>query len=416
MNKFLINGGKKITGEVRIAGSKNAALPLIAATLLTEQKCRLENVPDILDVHSLASIIEDLGGKVSYESRGLTIHNRKLSKSAPSPKKVGASRASVLLMGALLARNGRAEIAYPGGDKIGARPIDIHLRVMKKLGASVNEGKRILLKVKKLKGARVFTESSVLATENALLAASLASGTTVIKGAAMEPHVVQLQKYLQKMGAHIRGVGTSEVTVKGVLKLRGAKIRVIPDMIETGSFAILAAMTRGELILKGVDHTHMDAFYQKLDEIGVSFDKNPHELIIKDPQPRLRSVAIRTGIYPNLATDLQPPFGVLATKAVGNTTIHDWIFEGRLGYLAELKKMGARYKKIDNHAAEIYGPVSLKGANISCADIRSGITLLIAALSAKGTSVLSEIRHLDRGYEHLETRLQNIGADIVRIE
>lgn len=416
MTKFVIQGGQPLHGAIQVAGSKNAVLPSMAASLLTDQPCTIKNVPEILDVKNFIKILRELGAQVTFKNHILRIRCRKVRSPQPNPKLVKSMRASVVLLGTLLGRLGRANVNFPGGDKIGPRPIDIHLRAFERLGAKVTTKRSIRLAAKKLKGAELFAESSVTGTENMLLAAVLASGTTVIKLAAGEPHVQQLGQYLNKMGAKISGLGTPTLTIKGVRKLRGASIRIIPDEIEAGTLAILAAATRSQLEIREFPHEHLDAVYNKFLEMGVPFDKKRRNLIIKRSTGSLRPAIIRTGVYPNLPTDLQPPFGVLATQAKGTSYIHDWIWEGRLGYLEQLARMGAKIKAVDAHHAQITGPTPLLGSNIESLDIRSGMTLVIAALVAKGKSEINDIHHIDRGYERLDERLRGIGADIQRVE
>lgn len=415
MAKFVITGGKKLSGKIAVSGAKNAILPILAATLLTGEKCRITNVPDILDVKNFVKILIALGAKVETADRALSIQSRQLKTHRPPDNLVSSMRASIVLLGALLGRLGRAEIAYPGGDLIGKRPIDLHLQGFRKLGATVREETTISVSAQKLAGAELFAESSVTGTENLVLAAVLSAGRTVIKLAALEPHVAALCDFLNSMGAKISGVGENILTIEGVKKLHGAETAVIPDMIEAGSFALLAAATRSEMEIVGVAHGHLDAVYHKFDEMGVKFEKRGNSLLILTPKNEYQSAILRTGLYPNLATDLQPPFGVFATQCRGITRIHDWIWEGRLGYLSELKKMGADARIIDTHQAEIKGPTKLAGNTIRSLDIRSGMTLVIAAIVAAGVSEIEGIQHIDRGYEQIDVRLRELGADIKRV-
>ncbi|OGE91211.1 MAG: UDP-N-acetylglucosamine 1-carboxyvinyltransferase [Candidatus Doudnabacteria bacterium RIFCSPHIGHO2_01_FULL_50_11] len=416
MEKFVIRGGKPLAGSIRIAGSKNAVLPMLAATLLTRDVCTITNVPDILDVRNFLQILKNLGCEVSIKGGKVQIRAARLVSTRLDSRLGSSMRASVLLLGSLLARSGRVASPYPGGDLIGVRPIDVHVRAFRKLGASVVLRKRGLhIQTSKLRGAELFAESSVTGTENIVLAATTAAGRTVLKLAAQEPHVVELCRFLVAMGASIQGIGTHTLIIRGARRLRGASVRVIPDMLEAGSFAILAAATRSELRLRDVEHSHMDAVYHNLLEMGVPFDRAGSDLILHKPR-QLTACTIRTGLYPNLATDLQPPFGVLATQARGTSIIHDWIFEGRLGYLKQLRRMGAKAQILDLHRALIEGPTKLGGATIESLDIRSGMTMVIAGLVATGKTIIVNTHNIDRGYEHLPERLQAIGADIQRIE
>lgn len=415
MARFVIKGGNRLSGEIKIAGFKNAALPLLAATLLSEEKSVISNVPEILDVRNFLEMLKDLGSEYEFSGRTVSIRTRKIFKYRPKREYVSAMRASILLLGSLLNRIGRVNLAYPGGDLIGARPIDVHLRGFKALGAKVKEGKVIQINSKGLSGANLYGESSVTGTENLIMAALAAKGKSVVKLAAQEPHIVSLCEFLRKMGADIHGIGTHTLTLRGKKKLHGASFAVIPDMIEAGSFAVMGAATNSHIALKNVRHDHLDAVYNKLWEMGVQLKTSPNLLEILPSKKPYRAARIRTGLYPNLATDLQPPFGVLASLALGKSIIHDWVFEGRFGYLYELKKMGADVNIIDPHRAEITGPVSLKGCLIDSRDIRSGITLVIAGLVARGVTTLNNVQHLDRGFEDLEGRLNAVGADIKRI-
>lgn len=416
MPKFVINGGKRLSGTIKVAGAKNAVLPMFAASLLTDEECEFSNVPQILDVKNFLRILENLGAKVESTGGCVKISCSKVKKSVPDQSLVSSMRASVVLLAALLVRTGKVELSFPGGDLIGSRPIDIHLKAFRQMGAQVEEGEVVKVSAGKLVGAELFAESSVTGTENMVLAAVTARGRTIIKLAAEEPHVVCLCEFLNRMGAKISGIGTNTLVIEGAQKLHGAKMEVIPDMIETGTFIVLAAATKSPVTIEAVDHNQMDAVYHKLSEMGVKFEKSPEAITITPPEVDYRSAVVRTGLYPNLATDLQPLFGLLATQCKGTTRIHDWIWEGRLGYLAELKKMGADARIIDTHQAEVTGPTGLSGGIIRSMDIRSGITLLVAALVASGRSEILDIHHIDRGYEKIEERLQKLGADIRRAE
>ncbi len=416
MSSFRIVGGRQLKGKISVGGFKNAVLPLMAATLLTDEPCTITNVPDIVDVRNFLSILSGLGAKVEYDGESVKVECSGVVNPRPEEKLAGSMRASVVLLGALLGRLGRAELAYPGGDIIGARPIDVHARAFRLMGAEVETGNVIIARAKRLVGCEVFAESSVTGTENIILAAVKASGITTVKLAAQEPHVVSLCEFLNSMGARITGVGTHTLTIEGVERLGGAKAKVIPDMLEAGTFAVLACATHSEITVAGVRHDHLDAVYNKLSEMGAVFDRKGNDLILHGRQSHLRSATVRTGLYPNLATDLQPPFGVLATQCEGTSIIHDWIFEGRLGYLKELSKMGARVEILDDHKARVTGPTPLAGSRIQSLDIRSGMTLVIAALVADGETVIDGIQHIDRGYQHIDARLRSLGADIERVE
>lgn len=416
MAKFVIQGGKRLSGKIRVAGAKNAVLPMLSATLLTEEECEITNVPQILDVGNFLEILKDLGAKVERREQSVKISCARVTKTRPDPGLVASMRASVVLLGPLLSRKGAVELAFPGGDLIGSRPIDIHLRAFAQMGAKIEEGQAVKITAAKLYGCELFAESSVTGTENMVLAGVLASGRTVIKLAAAEPHVVCLCEFLNRMGAKISGLGTNTLVIDGVAGLHGAKMPVISDMIEAGTFMALAAASKSEIDILEINHDHLDAVYHKFGEMGVEFEKSPKSLRVLVPSRPYRAAVVRTGLYPNLATDLQPLFGLLATQCQGTSRIHDWIWEGRLGYLAQLSKMGADVKLIDTHQAEITGPTGLSGGVIKSMDIRSGITLLIAAIVADGRSEIFDIHHIDRGYERIDERLRALGVEIERIE
>ena len=416
MAKFIINGGKPLGGEVVVGGSKNAVLPLMAACLLTSQECVLRNVPKIADVQAMIEIIKDLGAAVEYRDHTVSIRAQNVNTHAPNPNLVGKLRASILLLGPLLARVKRVEIPYPGGDRIGARPISTHVKALNALGAAFQTDDSLVFFAEALVGNKiVLEESSVTATENVLMAASMASGRTVIKLAAMEPHVQQLADFLNKMGAKIPGAGTTIITIDGVDRLNGAEIDVIPDSEEAASLITLAAATKSDVKVKGVNPEVMDDFLLKMRAMNVNLEVGSDYIYVKSPikdykaHPKLQS-----GLYPKLNSDFLPPLAVLATQAIGETFICEWMYENRLGYVQELAKMGAKAEILDPHRVKIMGPTTLAGQKITTYDLRMGITLVIAALVANGQSEISDIHHIDRGYENLEERLQKLGADIKR--
>lgn len=419
MSTFVIAGGKKLSGSINVSGSKNAVLPIMAAALLTDEECVVENVPAIKDVATLSEIMRGLGATVVYKNHTLTISAKKLNDSQPNPELVRKLRSSVFLLGALLARRGKVSMAFPGGDQIGARPIDVHLYGFTKLGARIVENHAdVAITAPKLSGTKVVLRiPSVTGTENLLLAAVRAKGTTVIKIAAGEPHVQDLAAFLIKMGAKIRGAGTHTIEIQGVEKLHGVTHHIIPDNIEVGTFACLAAATRGEVEVRDIDPDHLDSVFLQMELMGINFEVGHHNLYIKPPHGVYHSAPIMTGYYPyHLPTDLQPAFAVLATQAKGTSLVHDPIFEGRLAYINELVKMGANAIIADPHRALITGPTKLLGTEINGLDIRAGITLVIAGLVAEGRTTIREAEHVDRGYERIEERLRAIGATISRVE
>ena len=418
MSRLIIKGGRKLSGSIRVAGMKNAVLPLMAACLLTDDECTLENVPKIKDVESFIDILKALGAAMTWKNHTLVINAAGVKGSEPDPVLTRKLRASVLLMGPLISRFGRVKMAYPGGDIIGARPIDTHLFGFSHLGAQVRENHAdVSVTANRLSGATVvLPESSVTGTENLILAAVFAKGKTTIKLAATEPHVQELATFLNKMGAKIHGQGTSTIIIEGVENLSGTRHTIIPDQIETGTFACLAAATKSDIEIKNIEPDHLDAVFVLLEQMGVVFEVGHSNLYIKPPRQMYKSAVIQTGLYPKLASDLQPTFAVLATQAKGTSLVHDWMYEGRLNYVSELIKMGANAIIADPHRALITGPTPLFGTEINGLDIRAGITLVIAGLVAEGTTTIHDAGHVDRGYERVDERLKALGADITRIE
>lgn len=418
MSKFIIKGGQRLRGRVRAQGSKNAAFPVITAALLGRSPSEVRNVPDIGDVRTTLAILKHLGVACEFRGHTLKIDPRRI-RSRPLPRKLASRfRGSVVFAGALLARFGTVRLALPGGDKIGARPIDVHLDGFRKLGARVREGRfGIEVSGRHLVGSKlVLGVSSVTGTENLILASVMASGATRIKLAAAEPHVQNLCRFLNKMGAKIRGIGTASLTIRGVGFLRGAGHALCPDEIGAMTLAVAAAATRGHVAITGVDLAALDAPLAALERMGVNFITRADKLEIRPSRRGYRATRILTGVYPQLLTDMQPLLGVLATQARGETSIHDWIYEGRQGYLLALRKMGARVKIEDLHRAKISGPTQLRGASITTPDIRAGASILIAALIAKGRSIIYNAEIIDRGYEKIDERLRQLGADITRAD
>lgn len=416
MAKFIINGGKKLEGEIKVSGSKNAVLAAMAACLLTEQPCRLSNVPMIGDVRTMAEIIRDLGVKVTLGDHELLIEARQITNTSLNPQLVTKLRGSILLVGALLARAKKVSLPLPGGDKIGVRSIEAHILAFEGLGVNIRQGEMLELEAGNLVGAKiVLEESSVTATENAMLAAVLANGTTVIKLAAMEPHVQQLGDFLNLMGAKISGLGSTTIVVEGVKQLYGAQIKIIPDSEEAASLITLAAATKSHVKIFGVNPDALEDYLLKLKKMKVAFRLGDNFVEILEPTADYQGTKIQSGLYPKLNSDFVPPFAVLATQAAGTSIMNEWMYENRLGYVPELKKMGANIVILDPHHVKITGSTPLRSAKITSYDLRMGITLVIAALVATGESEIEGIEHVDRGYENLEGRLAAIGADIKRV-
>ena len=424
MQKFVITGGVPLSGEVRIAGAKNAVLKMMAAAVLTDELCTLSNVPKISDVAILREVMGDIGFEVRRRNGDrLEIQAGEATWPFVPLEAAIKMRASFILLGPMLARFGRVILPNPGGDRIGRRPVDLHVAAMEAMGATIvyrNGYYFASAPPGGLRGAHVtFPTVTVMGTENALLAATLADGTTVLDNAAMEPEVDDLIGMLCAMGARIERTAERRIEVEGVERLRGAEHRVIGDRLEAETFAIAAAVTRGDVTLNGIDPRHLGAFLEVGERMGVRFetDGSARGLRIHGSEVGdLKAVDVRTEPYPGFATDYQAPLSVLMTQAVGSSTIHDTIFEDRLDHLGELERMGADVVVLDERRARITGPTPLHGAEVGIADLRAGATLVLAALTATGTSVISGIEHVDRGYEQIEAKLVALGARINRIE
>jgi UDP-N-acetylglucosamine 1-carboxyvinyltransferase len=417
MSKFIIKGGQKLRGKIRASGMKNAATPIIAATLLTEEECVISNVPRITDVERMLEILRSLGSKAKWTSdHEVTICTKGADIKSLDEKTVKSMRSSILLLGPLLARFKRVSIPEPGGCIIGNRPPDTHFYALEKLGAKINrENGYYRLETDGLSASLVILpEFSVTATENLIMAASLAKGTTEVRLAAAEPHVQDLIKFLMSMGAKISGAGAHRLVIEGVEKLHGARHTLIPDQIEIGTFAVAAAVTRGEVEIQNVAPEHLDIILLKLKEAGVNLEVGNEFLKIK-PAADLRAFRLQTLPHPGFPTDLQAPFGLLATQCQGTTLIADPMFEGRMGYVSELVKMGANAIVADPHRVVITGPTPLYGQEIKSFDLRAGATLIIAGLIASGETIINEAEIVDRGYEKIEERLGALGAKIIRI-
>ncbi len=424
IQKFVVNGQKKLHGTVKVSGSKNAALPILCAALLTDEKSTINNVPDIADIHTLLKILEELNVKTSFQDHTLNIDPSGLTLAKITEKYICSMRASILLLGPLMSRFSEVDLPFPGGCVLGKRPAQAHTHVLKALGAEVlNETQTLHIRRKNFTSAEIIMpEQSVTATENAIMLATLIPGKTIIKLAACEPHVQDLCRFLNSMGAKINGIGTSELTIEGQKKLHGTKYKITGDYLEAGTFAIAALLTNGEVTVEGIAPNQLDSFWQKLDEIGAKYELSPNKLgqtdtftILPTGKP-LQSVSmLRTAVYPSFATDLQAPFAVLLTQANGQSKIFETLFEGRLNYLFELEKMGAKVQILNPHQALINGPTILKGVPIASCDIRAGAAMVLAALAAQGQTEISNINYIDRGYEKLDEKLRSIGADIQRV-
>jgi UDP-N-acetylglucosamine 1-carboxyvinyltransferase len=421
MQKFVITGGRPLSGTVRIAGAKNGVLKMMAAAALTDQPVHLRNVPKISDVTILRGVMTDIGFEVR-RTNGDGLELRAINASWPFvPDEAAAKmRASFILLGPMLARFGRVILPNPGGDRIGRRPVDFHVAAMEALGATIefrNGYYYASAPPGGLVGARIeFPIVSVMGTENAIMAATLARGTTILENAALEPEVDDLIAMLCDMGARIQRTEPRRVEVEGVTSLGGVEHRVLGDRLEAETFAIAAAITRGSVTLEGIDPGHLGSFLDACSRMGVVHEADADVLRIGPCEGPLRAVDVQTDPYPGFATDFQAPFSVLMTQADGISHIHETIFEDRLEYTRELVRMGAEIELLDERRARITGPTPLHAAEVEIADLRAGATLVLAALAASGTSVISGIEHVDRGYEQIEAKLVALGAQINRIE
>jgi UDP-N-acetylglucosamine 1-carboxyvinyltransferase len=411
-----VEGGAPLRGAVQVSGAKNAALPAMAAALLTQDECLLENVPAIDDVTVMAEILRRLGADVQPAGPGRWVVRGDSVRETVAPSELVVHlRASFLVMGALLARYGEAACAAPGGDVVGQRPLDVHLGGFRALGAEISRrGDKFYARARRLRGTRVFLDyPSVMGTENVMFAASLAEGTTQIINAAAEPEIVFLADMLNAMGGRVRGAGTHTIEIEGVPALHGAAVRVIPDRLEAGTFAIAAAATRGAVDILGAVPRHLDALIYKMREMGVEIVEHDAGLSVRGT-PRYRATSVQAVPYPGLATDLQAQVATLLTQAEGVSFVHERVFDNRLMYVGELRKFGAEVVSTGSTVV-INGPTPLVGATARALDIRAGAALIIAGLAAEGTSTITDIYHLDRGYEALETKLRGLGARVARV-
>lgn len=419
MAKFIIQGGQKLSGEIKVGGAKNNAQVMIPAALLSEQTMILKNVPKIDGVEKSIELMENLGAKVNYSGDVLEINTKDISKTELERKMADKFRTSVMFVGPMLARFGEVKFPHPGGCVIGAagRPIDLFLEGFKKMGAEINEGEDFYhIKATKLQACDYFFSTvSVTGTQSLMMTATLAKGTSIIRNCAMEPEVVALAEYLIEQGAKIKGVGTPTMKIEGVEKLGASKVSVIPDRIETGSFALMAAATKSELKISNCNPDHILSLLIVFEKIGVPFVKGKDWLLIK-PAKEIKAMNIKTHEYPGFSTDLQSPYVVLMTQAEGKSLIQESIYDRRLIWTDMLSQMGADITMCDPHRVVVYGPNKLFGKKLISPDIRAGIALIIAALVAQEETQIDNIYQIDRGYEALDERLRAIGADIKREE
>lgn len=415
--KFIITGGKRLEGSVEISGAKNSALSIMAATLLTKDVCILRNIPHLTDVDTMIAVIRKLGIKVEWkEDNTLYIDSDYFNNYEAPYELVKKMRASILVMGPLLARLHKAKISLPGGCAIGARPVDFHIKGFETLGAQVEVEKGyIKAEVNKLKGGDIYLDfPSLGATENIMMAASLAEGVTKIENAAKDPEVVELGNFLIKMGAKIEGLGTDLIKINGVKKLNGVDYNIIPDRIEAGTYMIAAAITSGDILIEKIDPLLIKPLIVKLEEAGVKIKQEKDLIEVIGPNS-INAVDIKTLPYPGFPTDIQPQFMALSCVAKGTSVITETVFENRFAHTGDLIRMGADIK-VEGRSAIIKGVKKLSAAPVMASDLRGGAALILAGLVADGTTELSRIYHLDRGYVNLEKKLTALGADIHRVE
>jgi len=415
MDKIVIQGGRRLQGEVRISGAKNAALPILMSSLLADGWNTYHNIPDLLDIKTVCKLLANLGARIEPGPVTRICAGRDIRREAPYDL-VKTMRASVLVLGPLVARFGEASVSLPGGCAIGARPVNLHIKALQEMGAEVElRDGYILAKAKRLRGANIYFDiSTVGGTENILMAACLADGVTEIKNAAREPEVANLAEVLVAMGAKITGAGTDIIRVEGVPELHPADVTVIPDRIETGTFLIAAGITSGDVAIRGCEPSHLDALIAKLREAGMGIDPIPDGLRVRG-KDRLRSVDIKTLPYPGFPTDLQAQIMALMALSEGSGTVMETVFENRFMHVAELMRMGADIQ-VKGNTAVVRGVPKLRGAPVMATDLRASASLILAGLAAEGTTELSRVYHIDRGYEQIEKKFSALGADILRVK
>jgi len=421
--RFLVKGGVPLEGTIRVSGAKNAALKMLAAATLTGERCRFSNVPEIEDVRAMAETLSDIGVVVDHPEQNVYEVSAGDVDWLFVPLEAAAKmRASFMLLGPLLSRFGEVVISNPGGDRIGRRPVDLHVDAMRAMGAQIDYryGYYYAKAPGRLRATEIrFPIVSVMGTENAMLAATLADGHTVIRPAAQEPEVDDLIGFLQKMGAEVERTYPDTIEVEGKRRLRGAEHKVMPDRIEAGTFAIAAGVTGGHIVLEGADCATMEALVDVLGHAGLSVSCRPDEMEIDARDGRaggIKPVDISTGPYPELATDIQPPTTVLLTQAKGDSRVHEEIFEDRLEWTGELVKMGAKIELKGPQLAIVHGPSKLRAADVEISDLRAGASLILAALAAEGTSSIGGAHHVRRGYENIERKFLDLGARIERVQ
>jgi UDP-N-acetylglucosamine 1-carboxyvinyltransferase len=420
VDTIIVQGGKTLAGEVTVSGAKNAALPVLISSLLTAEPCVYEDIPHLADIRTTLRLLSGVGERVENRrwldgAAELEVQADRIAKFEASYDLVKTMRASFLVLGPLVARFGRARVSTPGGCAIGARPINLHLKGLEAMGGNVEQSHGYMeVTAPRLRGAKIYLDlPSVGATENLMMAATLAEGTTVIENAAKEPEIEDLARALNAMGARIEGAGGAIIQVEGVKALHGLRHRIIPDRIEAGSFIIAVALAGGDVLIKGARAEHLDAFLIKLKEAGIDFIADPAGIRVRR-EGTIRSVDVTTLPYPGFPTDLQAQFMVLMAVAHGVSVITETIFENRFMHAQELDRMGAQVK-LEGNRAVVRGVRELSGAPVMASDLRASVALILAGLVAKGTTEVSRVYHLDRGYEKIEKKLSQIGAQIVRV-
>lgn len=417
MEKIIVRGGKRLSGTVVVEGAKNAVLPVIAASLLaSEGKSIIRNVPTLSDVYTIGEVLRHLNARVQFENKTVYVDaSNELQNEAPF-EYVRKMRASVLVMGPLLARQGKARVALPGGCAIGSRPINLHLKGFEAMGASVEVGNGYIeASAKQLKGAKIYLDfPSVGATQNIMMAAVLAQGTTIIENCAKEPEIVDLANYLNKMGAVVKGAGTATIKIEGVERLYGADHTIIPDRIEAGTFMVAGAITGGNIFVHGAVPEHLAALVSKLEEMNVEIIEEKDGLRVIGPE-KLKAVDLKTMPYPGFPTDMQSQMMALLLCAEGTSVITETVFENRFMHVEEFRRMNSNIK-IEGRSVIIEGPCNLQGAEVAATDLRAAAALIIAGLRAEGYTRVTELKHLDRGYLDFHQKLQQLGADIERVQ
>ena len=417
MEQYIIKGGMPLCGDVSIGGAKNAALGILAAAIMADETVTIENVPNVRDTRALLQTFEGIGAKVKYVyNNSVQINGQSINDVIVDNDSIKKIRASYYLLGALLGKYRRAEVALPGGCNIGSRPIDQHIKGFRALGANVEiKGGMVIAEAKELKGSHIYLDVvSVGATINIMLAACMAEGNTIIENSAKEPHIVDVANFLNSMGANIKGAGTDVIRIKGVKHLSGTTYSIIPDQIEAGTFMFAAAATKGDVTIRNVIPKHLESISAKLIEIGCEVTEYDDAVRVVG-HPNLRSTNVKTLPYPGFPTDMQPQMAVVLALANGSSMVTESIFENRFKYVDELTRMGARIK-VEGNTAYIEGVPGLTGAQVASPDLRAGAALVIAALAADGISIIDDIQYIQRGYEDFEIKLRSLGALIEKVD